>query len=380
MFQSVAISSLVYDKTRLIVGTLGVAFAVLLVFVNLGFLGALKSTAGLLYNQLDADIYLISPLSLNGTATNAFPRDRLYQAATAPGIQSAVPLYVSALPWRNVQSTQQFYILAFGFNPNDQVFLLPELQEATNIAALNETNTVLFDRRSLPKYGPQTLGLISEAGGRRIRIGGFFNLGGGLAAEGTIIMSDQNFLRFFDPRPIEQIDLGLLKLQPHVSLDSTLTSLRKILPTDVEIYSKAEIIARDQTYWLETTAVGFIFSLGVFVSLVVGASIVYQILYADIAKYLREYATLKAIGFQNSFLLGVVLQEALCLACLGYVPGVFIAYGFYQLILKATSNSIPMTMEVSTMTMVAGLTLVMCSLSALISVRRVFQADPADAF
>ena len=378
MFNVVALSNLVYDRTRLLVGIAGVAFAVLLAFINLGFLGALSDTAGLVYNQLDADVYLISPLSLNGTSTKPFLKERLYQAASQADVEKASPLYIGYGAWRNAETNQALYMLGFGFNLKDHPFLLPELKQGSVDEALAQPNTVFLDRRSLPKFGPQTVGLKTEYNKRNVTISGIFALGGGLAAEGTIMMSDQNFLRFFSPRTLDRIDLGLLKLKPGANIDQVVLALRQKLPSDVTVYSKADIIARDRQYWLETTAVGFIFSLGVAVALIVGAAIVYQILYADIAKNFKEYATLKAIGFHNRFLMGVVLQEAVLLALMGFVPGLILSLGAYQLIIQVTNEAIPMVMPPDRIVLVFVLVIITCLLSGVLSLRKILVADPAN--
>ena len=378
MFNVVALSNLVYDRTRLLIGIAGVAFAVLLVFINLGFLGALSETAGLLYNHLDADVYLVSPLSVSGTATKPFLQERLYQAAGQPDVARATPLYIGYLPWRNSQTNQDFFILGFGFNPASKPFLLPEIQDATAIEALSQPNSVFLDRRSLPKYGSQQVGLTTEFNKRAVLVSGLFTLGGGLAADGTLLMSDQNFLRYYSPRTLDRIDLGLLKLKPGADPTQVVQNLRQKLPSDTAVFTKAQMIERDRQYWLETTAVGFIFNLGVGVALIIGAAIVYQILYADISKNFKEYATLKAIGFHNRFLMTVVLQEAVILAIMGFIPGLILAIGSYQLILNLTNESIPMVMPLDRILLVCLLSIVTCILAGLLSLRKILLADPAN--
>ena len=378
MFNVVALSNLVYDRTRLLIGIAGVAFAVLLVFINLGFLGALSETAGLLYNHLDADVYLVSPLSVSGTATKPFSQERLYQAAGQPDVAQATPLYIGYLPWRNSQTNQDFFILGFGFNPDTKPFLLPEIQDASAIEALSQPNSVFLDRRSLPKYGLQQVGLTTEFNKRAVLVSGLFTLGGGLAADGTLLMSDQNFLRYYSPRTLDRIDLGLLKLKPGANPEQVVQDLRQKLPSDTAVFTKAQMIERDRQYWLETTAVGFIFNLGVGVALIIGAAIVYQILYADISKNFKEYATLKAIGFHNRFLMTVVLQEAVILAIMGFIPGLILAIGSYQLILNLTNESIPMVMPFDRILLVCLLSIATCILAGLLSLRKILLADPAN--
>ncbi len=372
--------NLVNERTRLLVAVAGVAFAVLLIFMNLGFLGALTTTASTIYSQIDAEVFLSSPQSLEISSTRVFPRERLYQAAGVEGVDRVMPFYSEYLLWRNPETGNSRAMFVYGINPRDPVFLMPELQEPTAREILRRPNTVLIDSLSRPEFGPQTTGLETEAGQRQVVIGGQYTLGGGFAADGTLIMGDQNFRRFFAPRPLNQINLGLIKLAPGANPDRVADTLRSQLPQDVQVFTKAEIIANDERFWLQTTSIGFIFGLGVVVSFVVGTVIVYQILYTDIRDHLPEYATLKAMGYRNYYLFQVVLQEALLLAGLGYIPGLLTALLLYDLTVNATAGSLPVSMNWGRMIFVMILTFAMCSLSGLISVRRATSADPADVF
>ena len=373
-----ALLNLLHERTRLIVAIAGVAFAVLLIFMNLGFQGALLETSVNFYDQIDADIFLTSPQSLELSTTKAFPRERLYQAAGIAGVKRVMPLYLEYLLWRNPETRVSRAMFVFGINPQDSVFLMPELQGPRATALLERPNTVLIDRLSREEFGPQTTGLETEADRRRVTIGGQYTLGGGFAADGTLIMSDQNFVRYFAPRPFNLISLGLIKIEPDVNLEAVVAALQQRLPADTNVLTKADIIQNDRRYWLENTAIGFIFSLGVVVSFIVGTVIVYQILYTDIRDHLKEYATLKAMGYSSLYLFTIVLQEAVILAVIGYIPGFIVTVGLYRLTLKATN--LPILMTFSRAVLVFVLTVIMCGLSGLISVRRATTADPAEVF
>lgn len=376
----VAWFNLTYDRTRLLVGVAGVAFAVLLNFMNLGVLGSLAATARLTYTHLDAEVFLISPLSLNGTDTKPFPRERLYQAAGVNGVEKAMPLYVGYLPWQNPETLKDHGILAYGINPSDQPFQLDDIRKDSSKTALSQRDTVLFDRFSRPEYGPQTVGTVANAAGRRMEIGGQYQLGGGLAANGTVMMSDQNFIRVFATRSLDRIDLGLLKIKPNQKVDQVIEAVKRVLPPDVSVFSKAEMINRDRIYWLQATGMGFIFTLGVGVALIVGAAIVYQILYTDIARNFSEYATLKAMGYRNRFLFQIILHQAILLSLMGFIPGLIAAVGMNQFIAIATGGAIPVYITAERVVKVFGLTVGMCLVSGLLSVRRVLKAKPADLF
>jgi putative ABC transport system permease protein len=372
--------NLVHEKTRLLVAIAGVAFAVILVFMNLGFLGALEKTASLIYDQMNAEVYLTSPQALELTSGKPFPIDRIYQAAGIDGVERTMPLYMGYMQWRNPETQQSRAIFVYGFNPSDPVFRLPELQIPERQAALRRPNTVLIDRFSRPEYGPHTTGLTTEAKRRQVTIGGEFSLGGGFAADSTILMSDQNFRRYFAPFRLEKIHLGLVKLHEEADPDHVAEKLRRILPRDVRVMTRPQMIERDRVYWINTTSTGFMFSMGVFVSFVVGTVIVYQILYTDIAKHLRQYATLKAMGYRNRFLFILVIEEAVILAVLGFIPGLAISLSLYHLTLTATSGTLPIGMTLDRLLFVLALTLFMCIASALVSVKRAVTTDPANVF
>ncbi len=370
--------NLIHEKTRLIVAIAGVAFADILIFTNLGFLGSLESTSSLVYEQIDADIYLASPQALDISTSRSFPIQRIYQVAGVAGVDRIMPMYVGYLQWRNPETRLNRGIFIFGINPSDPVFSLPEMRSPQNQEALNRWNTVLIDRQSRPEFGSQETGITTEMGRRRVTIGGQFTLGGGLSTDATLIMSDQNFRRFFKRSPLNRINLGLIKLEPHVDATQTAAIIRQLLPPDVAVLTKQQIIKRDRDFWINTTSTGFIFGMGVAVSCLVGVAIVYQVLYTDISNHLKQYATLKAMGYRGRYLISIVIQEAIILALLGYIPGLAVSLGIYDLTVRAIN--LPMYMDLGRATYVLVLTISMCTVSGLVAVQKVLTADPADVF
>lgn len=378
---SVAWLNLLHERTRLLVAIAGVAFAVLLMFMNLGFLGALVTTTTNFYQEFDADIFLSSPNTLEISSTTVFPIERLYQAEGVPGVARAMPLYSSYLIWRNPEPPNTSRAMfVYGYNLDDPVFLMPEIITPAAKQILQQPNVVFYDRLSRPEFGPATIGTTTEADRRQISIGGNYSLGGGFAADGTIIMSDQNFARYLSPRPLSLIDTGLIQITPGSNPERVAKALRQALSNDVEVFTKAGIVMRDQTYWITSTSIGFIFGLGVLVSFIVGIVIVYQILYTDIRDHLGEYATMKAMGYRNRYLFKVVLQEALLLAAMGYTPGLIVSLGLYQLTRSATAGSLPVAMDLGRVFLVLTLTILMCVVSGVISVRKAMSTDPAEVF
>ncbi len=187
-----------------------------------------------------------------------------------------------------------------------------------------------------------------------------------------------NWLRLFPDRDRNEIQLGLLRLDPAADPDLVRDRLRERLPADVLVMTKADFVARERAYWNSATPIGYVFAFGAIMGLVVGAIIVYQILFADVTEHLPEYGTLRALGYTNGFVSGIVLQQAVILSVLGYVPGAGASMWLYSKAAAATNLPLYLTQERALV--VFGMTLGMCALSALLAVRKVRRLDPADVF
>lgn len=370
------------EKMRLLVALAGIGFADILMFMQLGFRDALFDSAVTLHKDLQGDIFLISPQSTATIAMKSFPTRRLYQTLGFEGVKSISPVYMDFAFWKNPENRRTRGILVLGFNPADSVLGLPGV--TSHLDTIKIPDVVLFDDTSRAEFGPiaqqfkEGKDVTTEVGGRRIRVGGLFTLGASFAADGNIVTSDLNFLRLFPQRDKGLIDIGIVKLEPKADIKEVLKNFRQELPNDVRILSKEEFIAFEKNYWQTSTAIGFIFTLSTAMGFIVGTVIVYQILYSDVTDHLPEYATLKAMGYKNSYLLIVVFQEALILAILGYFPGCSVAFGLYGLTRSATK--LPMAMTVARAITVLILTIIMCGISGAIAVRKLQAADPADIF
>jgi putative ABC transport system permease protein len=374
---------LMREKIRLLVALAGITFACILMFMQLGFQDSLLESAIRFHVALKGEIFLVSPQSNALIAMNTFSQRRLYQALGFEGVRAVSPVYLSFALWKNPETRRTRSIFVVGVDPSADLVDLPGLT-SDELEEIKKADVVLFDRRSRSEFGPIAQWfeagqeVVTEVGNRRVRVGGLFEMGATFGADGTILTSDLNFLRIFPQREPGLVDIGVVQLQPGVDPKPLLDQMRALLPEDVRVLSRAEFIDMERSYWEEGTAIGFIFGLGVAMGFIVGIVIVYQILYTDVSDHLAEYATLKAMGYTDTYLLGVVLQEALLLAVLGYIPAFALAVLLYDLTANATL--LPIAMTFNRAMLVLGLTVSMCFISGAIAVRRLRAADPADIF
>ncbi len=413
--------NLTHNKVRTAIALAGVGFAVVLIFMQLGFKGAVRKTATQIYDALDFDLMLRSPAYLHLTEARSFPRGRVLQAASLPEIEKARPFYLGLSEWQaplhfgqdeqqrrrsrlsdseeadKDSSGQWRGIITMGTEPYDPVFVSDTICAQTPL--LSDPRFVLIDTQSKPEYGPinkskfsqKDIGVETALGPNRVQIIGLFQLGTGMASNGACLTSPEGYVRACPWQTIQEVNFGLLKLRDPSQAEAVKKRLLKIfgIPkrathpmsmtnADVEILTRAEVNAIEERRWVEELPLGQIFTLGVWVALIVGVAIVYQVLSSDIDNMMSEYATLKAMGCSKQYLTNVVLTQSVLLAVAGYVPSLIVSRFLFYVVSEA--SGMPMYMTPSIMFFVLILAIGMCVVSGMVALRKLHQADPADLF
>ena len=375
-------AQLSHQKVRLLVAIAGIAFADILIFMQLGFYNSLFGGLTRIHEHLNGDLYLVSSRAKFLDDGQTFDRRHLYQAAAVEGVSSASPFYYSHAGWINPWNKKVTNVAILAFDPARPVLNLPEVNQ--QLEQIKLPDQVLVDRRARPDLGAIAEAydrgetVTTEISKRRISVSGMFTFGSTLFVEGYLITSDWNYLRLYGTNSIEQVKVGVLSVDSEKNPEDVKAKVRATLPSMVEVMTHQEFITAEKEFWDQNHPAGTIFNFGVVMGFVVGIVIVYQVLFADVNDHLSEYATLKAIGYPDKSLLMVVFQEAIILAVLGFIPGFGFSIGMYGLLEALTQ--MPLAMESAVALRVFFLTIIMCSASGAIAIRKLQSADPAEVF
>jgi putative ABC transport system permease protein len=371
-----------HNRNRLIAALAGVTFANLLIYMQLGFLGGLLNGISLPYASFDADILIQASDANTLQDGSPLPRNRMLEALAIPGVAEATPLYIFKMDWKQPDGTIRT-LDVMGVDPRMANFRVAEIEAARPLLALS--NAALIDRgtRNVP---PELFDEIDagrpyriETANRSVNILGSFRIGGGFGADGVMVVSDQTFLKLFRNRTAGAPNIILVRAAPGQAIEPLIARLRAALPAaDTAVRSIDEAIRRDQNFQTTQRPVGIVFGFGVVIGALVGIIIVYQVLASDVADHMREYATFKAIGYRQSFFLGVIFEEAVILALFGFLPGTALAIGLYAAV-KSLAG-LPLEMTGNRMLFMLLGTIIMCTLSGAIATRRLAKADPAALF
>lgn len=439
-----AIHNLWHQRVKTVVSVGGVAFALLLVFMQLGFMGAVSYTATNIIDKLDFDIMIRARDYTHFYEASTIDRRWIDIAKNTQGVDRADPLWVMIQNWRRLptqnetqdlgtfwREREQFLPIAvMAFEPHTELFDIEQVKQerwqlqASHILLLDDStqqdygpwNGVGFSQEDIERsQDPAQPHRLPEIQGEEYEMGGLFKLGTGLAANAAAIMGDRAFSRISPWDVNKTANFGLVRLHPSYKEDPVLVQqvvdeLRSRVGTEpadierlrnetgfwtevrqlsglltgvqktgeVDVMTKEEAKHREKYRWLQETPIGMIFQMGVLLSLVVGAVIVYMVLSTDVANRLPEYATLLAMGYSRKYLATMVMTQAMVLCALGFVS----AWVAAEILYRVTTyiSKIPLIMDPVTVILVGILGVVMCNVSGLLAMRKLWKAEPASLF
>lgn len=388
MRTDLALQNLVSQPRKTALALAGIGVAIILIFLQLGFLGAVQNTATDIFDQLEFDLLIRSPNYLHLADADKFDRRVLDEIQGLSGVDSVQQLQVGRGSLTNAAGQPQGLLL-FGVVCESPAFLSDKI--VRDVPQLTAADTVLLDRKCHPdfspadgtRFGPLDVGRQLWVSDRKLRVAGLFTLGAGLASKGAAMVSTTTFQQlvpYFGPN---DITFGLVKLTNDRDQGAAAADLRTRFRNPdgsavVEVLTRAEVNRHELRRWVGETPIGFIFFLGVIIAAVVGATIVYMILANDVAARLPEYATLRAMGYRPSYLAGIVIRQAAYLAVFAFGPALAIAWLLYQITGLLAGIDLVMTGE--RILGVLVLTVAIGGLSGVLALKKLWQVQPADLF
>ena len=374
------------QPVRYLVAVTGIGFAALLMYMQLGFQSGLLKSATKFYNALETDLVLISPATVNSGSYQQFPQSQLAQALGIEGIRETIPLYIANINAQQLDGIKPTSLRMIGYDPDLRVLDVPAINDQSD--KLKTPGFVLFDTLgSRIKTGPvgQTfkaggpLDMISSDFEKTFRIKGLFSLGSTFVADSNLIGSDATALQLASRQiNLGEISLGLIRVDNPSDIPRVQNDLRALYGDEIQVLTKPQLIKQERNYWNNVSSFGVIFGFGTIMGLLVGGVVVYQVLYTDVSDHLKEYATLKAMGFSSQFILVVVIQEAILLGVSAFIPATLVSAALYAGLSAVSGIELQMSADKSLL--VGALTISTCAIASAIAIRKLSDADPASVF
>jgi putative ABC transport system permease protein len=364
---------LTFARPRFIAATAGVAMAVVIIFVEMGMLYAVLDSQSLLATRVRADLVAMNVARSNLHKWNRMEDVRLDEIAAVAGVDRVVPIYQGTATLRNPDDLRMHRIVVLAFPP-DAVPL--DIGDRTAIAAeLRVPDSVLYDRLSRPIFGAIHPGDDIEIDGTKSRVAGLVDIGPDVVNDGTLVMSEGTWLHHADgDTPI----MVAIDLKPGVDAAEAKRRILAATPADVAVFTTAELRDREIAFTLRAVPVGILFGIGMIAGLVVGLVTCYQVLFNEVVDRIAQYATLKAMGFGNRFLLAVVIAQGLLLSCTGFAIGAGLSLIANTYIERRTFIAADFG-AVSVLAVFLA-TVAICVGGSLLAVRQLYRLDPASLY
>ncbi|HMC22245.1 MAG TPA: ABC transporter permease [Thermoanaerobaculia bacterium] len=369
-----ATKSLLHDKLRFLITISGVAFAVALVFVQVGLFLGLMDNASLTIEHLDADLWVTSHNTPNIDFAHTFPEMYVHRVRSIPGVERADNLIVwfmnVNLPTGAVEGTEVYALEDF------ERWNFPWKLASGNLRDLRRGNYFILDDSAKKRWGKFEPGEYREILGTRLKI-----IGRAMDAKSftttPLTFLDYRLAQRLNPSQLEgNTTYILVKVAPGTDIEAVRAEIRRRLPYN-DVFTRREWAARSRRYWVESTGLGLNMYLTVFLGCLVGIVVVAQTLYTSTMEHIREFGTVKAIGGGNRDIYIILGKQAGIAAIAGFALGAVMSYAIRPLIYKIDLKLvIPPQLSVA----VFFGAIVLCLAAAMISFRKVASIDPALVF
>jgi len=369
-----ALKTLVHDKLRFFITVSGVAFAVTLVFVQVGLFMGLMDNATVTIRKMNADIWVTSRNTPNIDFAHPFPESYVQRVRSVPGVADADNLIVWFMNM-NLPSGAQEGVEVYALEDFSK-WNIPWKVSEGNLDDLRRGNFVFLDQSGVRRFGPFQVGEYREILGRKLRIIGRTEEAESFTTTPMVFM-DYELAQALNPDQMQnRTTYIVVRLEPGADAVAVKRELQRLLPYN-DVYTRDEWAAQSKRYWVESTGLGLNMYLTVFLGCLVGIVVVAQTLYSSTMEHLREFGTVKAIGGSNGDIYSILIKQASIAAVVGFVLGTGMAFAMRPVIASINLKLI-ITPELAVAVFVGSIA--MCLASALVSFRKVASIDPALVF
>ena len=371
---NLALKNLLHDKLRSAMTIAGVAFAVTLVFVQVGLFMGILDNASVTIDHLQADLWVTSRNTPNVDFAHGFPQGLVQRVRSVPGVERADNLLIQFLNLSLPNGAEEG-MLVYGLEDFTR-WGMPWNIESGNVEDLRRGAYMFLDASAERRFGKFAVGEYREVMGRRVKIIGRSREALSFTTSPIAFLTYDLVQELSGGRMDGRTTYILVKLAPDADATAVAAELRRRLPHN-DVYTKADWAKRSRNYWVASTGIGLNMYLTVFLGCLVGVVVVTQTLYTSTMEHIKEFGTVKAIGGSNADIYRILGAQAVAAAVIGFLAGRLMAFALAPAMAQIRLKLI-ISNEFAAIVFVG--TLVLCLVAALVSFRKVAKIDPALVF
>jgi putative ABC transport system permease protein len=364
--------NLSYDRLRFAVTVVGIVFAVFLMIFQGSLLAGFVRAASRMIDASDADIWIAA----RGVPCFEYPAmlpDRFRELARGvDGVAEVSRIAAGVGSWQAPSGARQLIVLVGAEAGAGRRFPLPRLSEGADVT---QPETILIDRSNAAPLEAAALPVEVEINRRRARVER------AIEGFGSFLGTPYVFASYLDTADYlrlgrEETMFLLVRVAPGYAVEEVKRGLQARLP-ETDVRTRGEFASRSRDFWLNQTGAGGTIMLAGLLGFLIGLVVVSQTIYSTTMDNLEEFATLKAIGASRGYVQRVVLMQSLVSGTVGSLAGLAVTLPLISLARRGipwihTPWWLPVGM--------IGLSLVMCCLASLVSIRKAVTVEPGRVF
>jgi putative ABC transport system permease protein len=371
---TLASRNLFHDRLRLIATVVGIVFSIVLVTVQLGVFLSFERMVTTMIDHAQADFWIVPSETKSFEDSSLLAGRERLQALSINGVTAAVPVVAGYASWRKPNGGASTPVLVVG-TPETSAGLQPWNVVEGSIHDLSMPEAVAIDQSYFDELGIGQIGEHAEINNQKARVVAVTK---GIRSFTTMpnVFTSIEWARAYLGVPPNEANYFILRIAPNVDAATVRSQLAARL-SDAEVLTSEQFRHRTRQFWLFDTGAGAALLGSAILGIIVGTIIVAQTLYSSTKDHLKEFATLRAIGSSWSYILKVILGQALLSAVVGFS----IAASIDLALVKMTADAaLPIVMTPGLTLGLFALTVTMCVIAAISAIRVVMRIDPVLVF
>jgi putative ABC transport system permease protein len=368
-----ALKNLVHDRIRLFITLIGITFSVALILIQVGMFFGMTANSSTVIENSEGDLWIMAKNSQNFDMVNPFPESLVSAARSVPGVEWAENL-IQQFAFMRLANGGTEQIEVIGFDLAGRVGRPWNIVEG-DMNDLRGTDAIFVDVTAFSRLGELKIGDVRELVRRKVRIAGLTSGIMSFTTAPYIFTSYETAQRIVPEQLAGKTTYIVVKAKPGVEIAGLKEQLQKRF-RNYDVHTSEEWARKTRNYWTWETGIGAGFFGNALMGFIVGLVIVSQTIYSATVDHIREYGTLKAIGAKNFDIYSVILQQA----GLSALAGFLLAAVIQQIVLHTKPITLQIASPPSLYVATFFLTLLMCGLAAIVSVRKVASIDPVEVF
>jgi putative ABC transport system permease protein len=367
-----AIYNLAHQPLRFLLTIAGITCATLLMLIQGNLLMSFLGAASKIIDSTDADLWVAG----RGTPCFEFPANLEARVADlargVDGVEDTTSISARIASFKKPDGSEQLVTL-IGTDAAGPKFPVPRLPGGSGAI---QPEAVLIDSSTAGQLNVR--GLVPaavEINGQRADVVGEISGFSSFLGTPYVFTSYNNALHYLNARR-QETAFVLVRVRTGTSAEVVKRRLQERFP-NVDVWTRSEFARRAQIYWSSQTGAGSAILLAALLGFLIGVAVVSQSVYATTMEHLEEYATLRALGANSGFLIGVILWQAMATGVAGYALGA----GVSGTVLDRIKAAIPwLASQGSLLAATLPLTLAICGIASVLSIRAALATEPGRVF